>query len=581
MANKVKIQDQNGVQVFPITHVRAVLDNYGNSVEQILGAQTDLIQQAQLEVGAVPSDIYPTAGSSNWATSGGIKSYVDNRTLIELEEISLGSTISYIINSLGKWDSSTSKHYLISVVSGELVKITANSSANTACYWLTSNAAPVSGGNAPISTVDGTRYDVSTGESITIQAPSDAAYLYVTGTHNSIDHTPSSVIEMGVINSLVKKHETELNNVISRMPVQEQTGSTIHVTFEDATAGYYDTSGTIQSSENWYYKAVSINQPEGATLYFSSSTGNTAASCFFVLEDNTKIRFGNDSGGTAQNPVPITLPIPSGTVQILFSVNTNVKSTAYSDITIPSYIEEDAVSMRMVSDFINSNGVNNLLLKKRRASVSFIFDDGDSNDSQIKTIFDNHNKKCGFAVYSPVNNRYVQYHSAGYEILAHASAPVTSPTEAKERTQMLNAYNAIVTAVGECHGWVTPSSALADEYKPLVYDYYEYGYTIYKGAVATPSDAAMTKSLKSYGLWRSSLQSLTLAEQKAIVDYAYANNLMICFYGHSAAIDTTDNLTTANLNDLLTYCDTVGIPVVLPYKSVCDFFAFRHNEDVV
>ena len=74
MANKVKITDGQGTQVFPITHVSAVIDNNGNSVEQVLGAQTDLIQQAQLEIGAVPSDLTPTENSSNWVTSGGIYS---------------------------------------------------------------------------------------------------------------------------------------------------------------------------------------------------------------------------------------------------------------------------------------------------------------------------------------------------------------------------------------------------------------------------------------------------------------------------------------------------------------------------
>lgn len=53
MANKVKITDRHGTQVFPITHVSAVIDSNGNRVEQVLGAQTDLIQQAQLEIGTV------------------------------------------------------------------------------------------------------------------------------------------------------------------------------------------------------------------------------------------------------------------------------------------------------------------------------------------------------------------------------------------------------------------------------------------------------------------------------------------------------------------------------------------------
>lgn len=72
MTAKRKITDKNGVQVFPITHTEAVLDDNGNSVEQRLQENLDLINQKQLEVGAVPSDITPTEGSTNWVTSEGI-----------------------------------------------------------------------------------------------------------------------------------------------------------------------------------------------------------------------------------------------------------------------------------------------------------------------------------------------------------------------------------------------------------------------------------------------------------------------------------------------------------------------------
>jgi hypothetical protein len=72
MTAKRKITDKNGVQVFPITHTKAVLDDNGNSVEQRLQEQMDLINQKQLEVGAVPSDITPTKDSTNWVTSGGV-----------------------------------------------------------------------------------------------------------------------------------------------------------------------------------------------------------------------------------------------------------------------------------------------------------------------------------------------------------------------------------------------------------------------------------------------------------------------------------------------------------------------------
>lgn len=94
MANKVKITNAQGTQVFPITHVTAVIDNNGNSVEQVLGAQTDLIQQAQLEIGAVPSDLIPTEGSSNWVTSGGVYTALDNLSVEMLDKASVVKTVT-------------------------------------------------------------------------------------------------------------------------------------------------------------------------------------------------------------------------------------------------------------------------------------------------------------------------------------------------------------------------------------------------------------------------------------------------------------------------------------------------------
>ena len=78
MTAKKKITDKNGVQVYPITHTKAVIDDNGNSVEQRLQEQVDLINQKQLEVGAVPSDVTPTENSTNWVTSGGVFECVRN-----------------------------------------------------------------------------------------------------------------------------------------------------------------------------------------------------------------------------------------------------------------------------------------------------------------------------------------------------------------------------------------------------------------------------------------------------------------------------------------------------------------------
>lgn len=67
-----KILDKQGDEVFIRTSTKAVVDSNGYTAESRLQAMQDEINQSQLEIGAVPSDLTPTEGSTNWVTSGGI-----------------------------------------------------------------------------------------------------------------------------------------------------------------------------------------------------------------------------------------------------------------------------------------------------------------------------------------------------------------------------------------------------------------------------------------------------------------------------------------------------------------------------
>lgn len=67
-----KLIDGNGNQYFPQTHTKAVVDDNGYSVESKMQAVQDVVNQAQMAIGAVPSDLAPTEDSTNWVTSGGV-----------------------------------------------------------------------------------------------------------------------------------------------------------------------------------------------------------------------------------------------------------------------------------------------------------------------------------------------------------------------------------------------------------------------------------------------------------------------------------------------------------------------------
>ena len=74
MANIKKIYDDAEItnQFYPQTHEKAVVDNNGTTAETKFQMINDLVNQKQMEIGAVPSDLAPTAGSTNWVTSGGV-----------------------------------------------------------------------------------------------------------------------------------------------------------------------------------------------------------------------------------------------------------------------------------------------------------------------------------------------------------------------------------------------------------------------------------------------------------------------------------------------------------------------------
>lgn len=73
-----KVKTSEGVQFYPQTHTKAVIDDNGYTAESRLGAMQDEINQAQLEIGAVPSDLAPTEDSTNWVTSGGVYNALQN-----------------------------------------------------------------------------------------------------------------------------------------------------------------------------------------------------------------------------------------------------------------------------------------------------------------------------------------------------------------------------------------------------------------------------------------------------------------------------------------------------------------------
>lgn len=397
--------------------------------------------------------------------------------------------------------------------------------------------------------------------------PSGVVGMRVTCIYDNISYLEAS-FKYSDIDEL-KKDISDINSTLHRTSM----------TFTLST-GFVKSNGTLDTaSQNYRYTNLIEVRPGEKYHIKTYASSSTLAVAYYQTSSGNADTTVSIVGTGADQEIDVIIPENISYMRITCTY----AQISYLDFCY-RYSYDDIISNVSTSlDNIQTQIKNigkNYTLSKRKGCVSFIFDDGNANDSQIKTLFDSKNKKCGFAIYS-ADNRYKDYSNEGFEILAHAINQIpASATESDVRTILKTAYATVKNLTGACHGWVTPYSYLPEAFRPLVYDYYEYGYTISKGDVSTPSDACMAVNSLSYELWRTNLESLSIAEIKSIMDYAKANNKMMCIYGHGALMGTSSYWTLNDLEELLDYCNTIELEILPPYECNLDYFSYKHNESL-
>ena len=345
--------------------------------------------------------------------------------------------------------------------------------------------------------------------------------------------------------------------------------------------GYIENStGEIKDGGYRYTDLLDVNV--GSLIIASVRASGSVSSIALYSDDGTYIDSvkGIDYGGEIREYYYVV----NNSVITKARICTNTRFISESKLRILNNVPASILSETTNSDdktVPNMGLVKNLCkdytFKKRKAVFAFIFDDGESNDEIVKNIFDEYGLKCGFAIYK-TNKRYKDFYDEGFEILAHAENPISNPNEENVKNMLQTAYNKVVSMGIGCKGWVTPSSALDSQYQPLVYDYYEYGFTIYKGAAT--KDVGIPNTQKTYQLWRSSIESLTTEQCKAIIDSAVTNSQLIVFYAHPRNLNTgTNNLTTTHVKEIIEYCKGKGYGILTPYDAIRCYFTIRKNED--
>ena len=251
-------------------------------------------------------------------------------------------------------------------------------------------------------------------------------------------------------------------------------------------------------------------------------------------------------------------------------------------LTIPLKEEVEIDSKQIINPYFDDNNV-------RMPCINFQFDDGHDKDADIVAIFDAHHLRCGFSLITTKSDyvAWLRYQAKGYEILSHSTdvtgmddSSVSSDTieaKLKNSKESLEAQGFVV------NGFVTPNSTMADKFKPLLRKYYQFAETVYLGAYSGTGTPYQKPYDGIYNGFRVALHTTTLANQKAAVDECIANYGCLTFYGHGFELDAGGYMSTANLNELLSYieekiangkciCDT-------PTKAITKYFNVR-NDDV-
>ena len=303
MAQIKKIYDdvQMTNQVYPQTHVKAVVDNNGNTVESKLGALQDMINMAQWEAGEIEIDTAPTKGNTTHAvTSDGIYNSLDvgfsgsDVYDVKNDKILDRYITTRIYNNGSAYSSSNDRAVLLLPPLEEIKEITISSSIEYMLHYLSnvSDEIITPTTSTSFTYIGGTSY--MSGEN-TVTVPSNATRVDIQFKTTNKDTLLSSISKLECLCFITKKVITS-NDVVNDK--------------------YEGGEGKVLSAERGkelQLEVKNINYITGspkATFDDLSSTGATNTSIIDVtLDSSTKaIKFDAVGSKTSQRYAWVSLP---------------------------------------------------------------------------------------------------------------------------------------------------------------------------------------------------------------------------------------------------------------------------------
>lgn len=230
----------------------------------------------------------------------------------------------------------------------------------------------------------------------------------------------------------------------------------------------------------------------------------------------------------------------------------------------------------------------------RRPTICFTLDGDYDLNPTMEAVMSKHDHRMCFAVrYVSFNDdaidvvaKYKAWEEKGHEIALHSNYYLYHPYTDDEIISIIKDCYATGKKYGfDIHGLVGSSGYVGEKFLPIVKQRFDYCASVNNhsgsldGNLSIPCHDFLTSN--PYKLWRYSMQTSTLEQQKAAVDDCIANNRLLMFYGHAQS-KNNDNFTAENLDLLLTYIDektaTYDCVVKTPYEAIKDFYSIRYDD---
>lgn len=397
-----KIMDKQGNDIYLRTHTKAVVDDNGYTAESRLQAMHDEINQKQLEVGAVPSDLAPTEGSTNWVTSGGVYNQLYART-DETQILSVTPTENKVST------------YADTVSIGNKYTITfSNVSENSSAVISVGNTSSTSEKFIEGNITEGQTLDITSTVNAThwrLWRPTGSSYkvtivrkdvVMVKDALTNVDLSPTSNSKNLVTSDGVYWHEPLMKNTTSIDSSQIES-----FPFFVNSGGKWESGGgsiVIPCTEGDEFRLTLTSSSNGNWQTWLNSSYTSPSS-------GTNVPFVSGYGRIWTSPSEVVLTAPEGAHYLLLGTLTVDGKTGkwVGDATVVTKIS-DVVNTKTTSEYVQNvkTEIEKDIEKSKYHMTEFsdvwsttktssIFYEKDGEDAVV-TITSKESQRCGFSI---------------------------------------------------------------------------------------------------------------------------------------------------------------------------------------